>query len=155
MTRRELESRVVEAATPIYGACEARQIARIVLEELATVSWSSYILNPNEECVINNLDGVLCDIKRGRPIQYITGRVEFCGIELAISEGALIPRPESEELIEWIVQEQPEALRVVDLCSGSGALAIALACKLPKAQVWAVELSHEAIAHGNTHDSYS
>ncbi len=151
MNRREIFHQVTSAAEPLYGRGEAEQIARIVIEELGGVSWSRYILEPNGECEVADIDVVIKDIERGRPIQYIIGRVEFCNLEFNIREGALIPRPESEELINWIVSEsvKRQKLRIIDLCSGSGALAVALSCKLPQAEVSAVELSDDALSIAN------
>ena len=81
------------------------------------------------------------------PLQHITGSAPFYGVELAVGPGAFIPRPETEVLAHWAVQmldDAPSAPTVVDLGSGSGALAIAVARAVPAATVYAVERSHEA-----------
>lgn len=81
------------------------------------------------------------------PLQYITGRAPFYGVEIAVGPGVFIPRPETEVLAQWAVQmfdDAPSAPTVVDLGSGSGALAIAVARAVPAATVYAVERSHEA-----------
>ncbi|MFR9651081.1 MAG: peptide chain release factor N(5)-glutamine methyltransferase [Rikenellaceae bacterium] len=146
MTRREILQLVRSAAEPLYGAGEAGSVARMVLEELGGVSWSESILRPDEECEIEDFSRIADEIKRGRPIQYIIGRAEFCDLSMVVREGVLIPRPESEELVRWVVGECRGDERVLDLCSGSGALAIAISCKLADAEVSAVELSDEALA---------
>lgn len=81
------------------------------------------------------------------PLQHITGSAPFYGVELAVGPGVFIPRPETEVLAQWAVQmldDAPSAPAVVDLGSGSGALAIAVARAVPAATVYAVERSHEA-----------
>ena len=81
------------------------------------------------------------------PLQHITGRAPFYGVELAVGPGVFIPRPETEVLAQWAVQvldDAPSAPTVVDLGSGTGALAITIARAVPAATVYAVERSHEA-----------
>ncbi|GAC56811.1 release factor glutamine methyltransferase [Gordonia hirsuta DSM 44140 = NBRC 16056] len=83
------------------------------------------------------------------PLQHLTGEASFAGIELAVGPGVFVPRPETELLVEWAIgaaaATRPGPLRVVDLCSGSGALAIAIAAAVPRAEVIAVELSAQAL----------
>ena len=79
------------------------------------------------------------------PIQYITGTVEFYGLTLAVAPGVLIPRPETELLVEAILARVPPAVRILDVGTGSGAIAIALAKHLPQAEVHAVDISVEAL----------
>jgi release factor glutamine methyltransferase len=82
------------------------------------------------------------------PVQYIVGETEFAGLKLKVDRRALIPRPETELLVESIVKLCPEsaAPRILDLGTGTGAIALALAAALPSADVTAVELSEEALA---------
>lgn len=83
------------------------------------------------------------------PLQYILGAVEFCDLKLKVDARALIPRPETEELVEWIVEafkQKAAPKRILDLGTGTGALALALAYKFPEAEVVAVDVSTEAIA---------
>lgn len=81
------------------------------------------------------------------PLQYILGTVEFCDLQLKVDKRALIPRPETEELVELIVEKQAAAPQtILDLGTGTGALALALAHRYPEAQVTAVDFSEEALA---------
>ena len=89
----------------------------------------------------------------GEPIQYITGETEFYGLPFHVTREVLIPRPETEHLVEKALELAVgfQALRIVDVGAGSGAIAISLACKLPHAAVTAIDLSSPAlaIAHEN------
>lgn len=81
------------------------------------------------------------------PLQYILGSVEFCDLTLNVDSRALIPRPETEELVEYIGERLSESpKRILDLGTGTGALALALASKYPDAEVTAVDLSADALA---------
>lgn len=85
---------------------------------------------------------------QGEPVQYITGQQEFFGLMLKVSPAVLIPRPETELLVEAVLARLPEdrAVEIVDVGTGSGAIAIALACKLPMARMTAIDLSDAALA---------
>ncbi len=145
MRRRELLHHLTSIAKPIYGEAEARQIARMILEEIGGVSLTQFVIDPDAECEIENLPQIEEDIASGRPIQYIIGAADFCGHRIAVREGVLIPRPESEELISWIVNEAKGDERILDIGTGSGALAIALSLALPNSEVMAVDISKEAL----------
>lgn len=85
---------------------------------------------------------------RGRPVAYLVGHREFMGLELLVDERVLIPRPETEVLVEFLlhVLREVPAARVIDVGTGSGAIAVALARFLPQARILAVDLSAEALA---------
>lgn len=88
-------------------------------------------------------------LQKEEPIQYIIGETSFYGLPIKVNKHVLIPRPETEELVEWILSELPEphksGLRVLDIGTGSGCIAIALAKKLPNAEITAIDLSQEAL----------
>jgi release factor glutamine methyltransferase len=83
------------------------------------------------------------------PLQYITGEVEFCGLKFQVDKRVLIPRPETELLVELVAGRKPR--KIVDVGTGSGCIAIALAKKLPEAEITALDVSPEAleVARGN------
>ena len=90
--------------------------------------------------------------KAGEPVAYIVGSKEFCRLRLAVDRRVLVPRPETEELVERIIKEwHGRAIDALDLGTGSGAIACALADAMPKAQVLATDISHDAleVARGN------
>lgn len=86
-------------------------------------------------------------LKNSEPIQYITGNTEFFGMPFQVNKSVLIPRPETEELVEWIVNDsdKSENLKVLDIGTGSGCIAVSLAKNLPKAEIYAIDISEEAL----------
>ncbi len=91
--------------------------------------------------------GLIDERSKGKPVQYIVNRQEFMGLELHVMEGVLIPRADTEIVVEKVVElakgiEQPS---IVDMCTGSGAIAVSLAKNLPNARLWAVDISDIAL----------
>lgn len=144
-TRRQLLDRLTRPLIPLYGAHEARQIARIVLAELAGISLTQLIADPEAEASLPGEERITAELAAGRPVQYVVGHTEFCGLTLRVREGVLIPRPETEELVGRIVAEHPDARRILDIGTGSGCIALALKQALPEAGVTAVDLSEQAL----------
>ncbi len=112
---------------------------------------------PLIEREVESYDAVLAERARGLPTQYITGHQEFWGLDLIVSPAVLIPRPETEHLVETVLElvdprwrkgaaSTPEGqLRIIDVGTGSGAIALALAHELPAAEVWAGDISAAAL----------
>jgi len=114
-------------------------------------------LNPDKEIhkeIEKKYYSALAKLKKEIPIQYIIGETEFYGLPFYVDKSVLIPRPETEELVSWIVREvkikkpslsEPIPYNILDIGTGSGCIAIALAKNLPKAKVWALDVSEKAI----------
>ncbi len=145
-SRRDIMHRLTAAAEPLYGIDEARQIARIILCDKCGISLSEILVHPDGDATLDDIDSIEADIAAWRPVQYITGRTEFCGLDMVVREGVLIPRPETEELVETIRREAAPASRILDVGTGSGCIAVALARPLPQADVTGMDISHEALA---------
>ncbi|HEM2808952.1 TPA: peptide chain release factor N(5)-glutamine methyltransferase [Streptococcus suis] len=93
------------------------------------------------------IDAIFQQLSQHRPAQYIIGKADFRGLEFAVDERVLIPRPETEELVDLILQENSRAgLRILDIGTGSGAIAISLAKARPDWEVVAVDISEDALA---------
>lgn len=132
----------------LYPAEETRRIARIVAAHKSGEDEIKFLIEPNETIEIDDIEHIAEELAAGRPVQYITKECEFCGIKFTIREGALIPRPETEELVMWAV-ERAKAMtspRIADICTGSGCIAISLAKLLPDATITATDISEEAIS---------
>lgn len=154
-TRRENIERICSAITPLYDPREARNIAEWVICDREGISRSQLVVFADEESRIDNLDTIISELASGRPVQYILGRSEFYGEEFEVGEGVLVPRPETEELVAWICKDVrqakrdgrgiPNGVRILDLCTGSGCIAIALARNIADSNVTALDISPEAL----------
>lgn len=144
-TRREIFRALTEAGAELYGEAEARQIAEMVLESRG-VSRNMLLVEPNEELQFPDLYSVINDIRAWRPVQYIIGTAEFAGMDFEVSDAVLIPRPETEELVDWIASEVGDRASILDVGTGSGCIAIALSRAVSGSSVWALDISAEALA---------
>lgn len=133
-----------------YGAGEVGMFLRMLFEYF--LGWDHVKLLTSKEETINQSDllrfhWAVEDLKRNRPIQHIIGWTEFCGNKIAVGPEVLIPRPETEEIVQntfTLLASNPPK-HVIDLCTGSGCIAIAFAKHWPKAKVTAVDLSEKAL----------
>lgn len=145
---RDLKSKLI----PVYGEGEATAIIRLIFYHLKGWSTTDMVINSETRLtpyVMEEIGKILDRLKKHEPIQYITGDAYFYGMDFKVRPGVLIPRPETEELVDMIVKENTESdLRVLDIGSGSGAIAIALARNLNFPEVTAIDISQEAIRLG-------
>lgn len=145
-TRREIIARIETPLTALYGEREARQIARIVVMELGGLCLTDLVAEPDKELGIDELDRIIGELAAGRPLQYVLGHTEFYGLDFQVREGVLIPRPETEELVERMLKQVSPTARILDVGTGSGCIAVSLSCELPEADVRAWDVSDEALA---------
>lgn len=142
-----------EALDAIYDEKEIESFFYIILDAFHQMKRIDLALNPAFE-----LDGmqllqwetVLSQLKEEKPIQYILGETEFYGLPFYVNENTLIPRPETEELVEWILSnnqmtKSTNPLKILDIGTGSGCIAISLAKNLPNADVFALDVSEKAL----------
>ena len=149
-TRREIIKQLVAVAGECYPEVEARQIAEMIITSLGGITRNELLIEPNVESEIKDLESICDDLRRWRPVQYIIGSAEFADMELRVAEGVLIPRPETEELVDWVAREAKCGARILDLCTGSGCIAIALRRMVKDSEVWAMDISPEALAIART-----
>ena len=145
-TRREIFLRLRDVASELYGLDEGRQIAEMIVLAKGGISRNDLLVEPNKELEINDIDRVIAELREWRPVQYIIGTASFDDMELEVSEGVLIPRPETEELVEWVSSEAPCGAKIVDVCTGSGCIAVALSCRVKQSRVWGIDISKEALS---------
>lgn len=150
MTIADVRREMRDALVAKYGEREATAIARAVIMQLKGWSMAEMLANEQREAsefIIGRSREILSQLIKDVPLQYALGETVFYGLTLKVRSGVLIPRPETEELVDLIVkQNRRDDLRVLDLCTGSGAIALALARNLPFSQVEAIDISPEAIA---------
>ena len=156
MTRREAIDCITGRLSPLYDPREARSIARLLVSERAGVPVSALLTDPGAELRIEGLEQDVERLADGVPLQYVVGTAEFYGRRFAVREGVLIPRPETEELVDRIVRserrgpgatvgEAPGAIRILDVGTGSGCIAATLALEIPGAELFAAEIAEEAL----------
>ncbi|MEJ6775961.1 MAG: peptide chain release factor N(5)-glutamine methyltransferase [Crocinitomicaceae bacterium] len=135
---------------PQFSKTERSSMVKQLAIKRLDVSSSEFLLSDDvllsESDLLYFLD-VVKRLQQNEPFQHIIGEVEFYGVNLKSDNRALVPRPETEELVDWVIKSvhTNEEQLVLDLCSGSGCIAFALKANLPKVKVKAMELSDEAI----------
>lgn len=137
---------LVDVASECYPDVEARQIAEMIILAKGRISRNDLLIEPNVELEIPEFETICDELRSWRPVQYIVGKAYFADMELTVREGVLIPRPETEELVDWVAREAKEGARILDVCTGSGCIAIALRRMVPSSEVWAMDISPEALA---------
>ena len=148
-----------QSLTPLYDAGEAQAIVRTVLDVEYGMTLTDIIcgkvneLSSDEE---RNLEEIITRLQNGEPVQYVLGETDFAGRTFHVEPGVLIPRPETAELCQWIEEEvsslkADERKQILDICTGSGCIAITLGLNIPNSEVTGWDISEDAlrIAQGN------
>jgi release factor glutamine methyltransferase len=161
----EAEQYLKEQLKEIYDEQEAANIGSIAIEYITGFSKTERISKKQDQLSASQLDQLHNDLQRlktGEPIQYIMNKSWFYGMELYVDKNVLIPRPETEELVQWIVDDikkinkdffvrrpmeadDTTQLKILDVGTGSGCIALALKKTIRKAEVWGCDVSEEAL----------
>jgi release factor glutamine methyltransferase len=151
MTMQEATYLLLNKLRSIYPDGEASHITDWVMEHLTGSKKTERMLYKNEAITAKEEDQLQNYIKRllkHEPVQYVLNEAWFCGLRFYVDQNVLIPRPETEELVEWIISGcrfPIDQLSILDIGSGSGCIAIALKRRLSKATVWSCDISKEAL----------
>ena len=152
MKLKDYKLKFVQTLLTIYDEMEVESFFYLILEHFHQMKRIDLALNPSfkiSESEIGKWEEILSDLKTEKPIQYILGETEFYGLKFKVNENVLIPRQETEELVELIVFESQKAklksLKILDIGTGSGCIAISLAKNIPHAQVFALDISEKAL----------
>lgn len=148
---------LIELRRRLGGIYDRREREAIILLIFAHVKdWSrvDLIINEGKELSDfskNEIDSIVDRLILGEPIQYITGIARFFGMDFKVGPGVLIPRPETEELVDWILKDAGDTsdLSILDIGTGSGCIAISLARSLPFPDVTAIDFSEKALEQAN------
>ena len=153
---RAARQRLRQSLTPLYGERESTFIADWVLEQVTGWSKEYARMQPDAELsppMAEYIDLHLKDLLRWRPVQYVLGEAWFMNMRFKVDERVLIPRPETEELVEWVTSAVKEEMmgrigqrRILDIGTGSGCIPIALKSTLSEASIWSLDASEDALA---------
>ena len=146
---KQLIDKLQTALSGIYEGHELTAIIRTICCDMLGIGTATYYLKEAVTLTTEQgtlLQGIIDRLRQGEPLQYIEGKAPFCGMEFAVNSSVLIPRPETAELVDWIVCEHAtQQPRILDLGTGSGCIAIALSKQLPQATIEACDISAEAL----------
>ena len=139
----------VDRLTPIYGEQEAKSLSFLIFENLFLLSRTEILVNKEINNVekIPSLEPILERVMNAEPLQYILGITEFYGNSFEVNPSVLIPRPETEELVQLIILENKNQpiVSIIDIGTGSGCIAISLKKEISQAQVFAADISRDAL----------
>lgn len=136
--------------SPFYGEGEASAMAKWISSDILHLSTLELYTGKDMNFSTKEwkeVEDILRRLKQREPLQYILQEAPFCGLSFHVEKGVLIPRPETEELVEWIVSDCQKAgkVRILDIGIGSGCIPVALAERLPEAEVASCDVSAEAL----------
>ena len=150
------KTQFISSLLPVVGEAEAQSFFYLVVENLHQLRRIDLALDPDykiSEAQFQQWESICLRLQNQEPIQYILGSTSFYGLPFTVNPAVLIPRPETEELVEWILksfafnrqQTTNNGQLLLDIGTGSGCIAIALAKNLPEAQVFALDVSDKAL----------
>lgn len=162
MTIKHYRDQFIQELTPLYDAGEAESFFYLILEAKHQLKRVDLALQPDlvfSKAELETWNLILEQLKKEIPVQYLLGTTHFYGLEFEVNSNVLIPRPETEELVDWIIQSrnfgtkfnpevsgQSSKFKILDIGTGSGCIAISLAKNLPNAVVSALDVSDKALA---------
>jgi release factor glutamine methyltransferase len=133
----------------VYTSSEISYLTRLIVEKVFGVSYYNFCLDKNSNLSIPlnaKLEEILVRLEKGEPIQYVLEEAYFYGNTFRVNKNVLIPRPETEELVEWIILDNVDnAVNVLDIGTGSGCIAISLALNMQSSDVHAWDVSKDAL----------
>lgn len=153
MKIKQYRTQFIKELSPFYDAYEAESFFYLILEDKHKLRQIDLALNHDltfSEADFIVWNSILEELKKEVPIQYLLGKTHFYGLEFEVNEHVLIPRPETEELVEWVINEnkaidKKKKIKILDIGTGSGCIAISLAKNLPNAEVYAIDVSKKAL----------
>lgn len=155
MTLKEFKNLFTEALSNTYPQTEIDSFFFILIEEKLNLKRIDTVLNPNyliEDSIEIELKNIITRLQKQEPIQYIIGNTEFYGYPFLVDKNTLIPRPETEELVSWVLEEinkieetSNEKVSILDIGTGSGCIPISLAKEQKSSNIFAIDVSNKAL----------
>ncbi|WP_271764962.1 peptide chain release factor N(5)-glutamine methyltransferase [Aquimarina algiphila] len=151
MKIKDLRTSFVNSLSGLYDSAEILSFFYLLSEEILGLTRVNVAINLDKilsDDEISDFDAAKNRLLHQEPIQYIIGKTDFYGLPFVVSENVLIPRPETEELVDWIIKDRlnsNDPIAILDIGTGSGCIAISLAKKIPEARVYAIDISEPAI----------
>ncbi len=153
MFLKEIKNNFHEQLDALFGKDEVGSFYFILTEYLHGMKRIDLALSPNfqiSEEEVQKWEAIISELKTEKPIQYIIGETWFYDSKFYVNEHTLIPRPETEELVDWIVSkfpktQNPKAITVLDIGTGTGCIPISIKKNIPQAEVFAIDVSEEAL----------
>ena len=146
---KQLTERIYSALAQTSEESERSAIVRAICCDILGISTTAYylkesvVLTAEQESLI---DSIITRLQQGEPLQYIEGKAPFCGMSFIVNPNVLIPRPETAELVDWIINDYTtQQPHILDLGTGSGCIAISLSKQMPQATVEACDISEGAL----------
>ena len=151
MSLQALKQTLKQELSSEYESIELNSLLAILFEHFTGWNQIQQVLNKDAKLEQKQESAILAAVdflKKGKPIQYITGKAWFMGNELLVNENVLIPRPETEELVDWIIEYatiKDKALQILDIGTGSGCIPISLKLALPSCSITGLDISDAAL----------
>lgn len=132
----------------LYGEREASAIAHWVVEDLTGTTRADRLMRDPDlsEAQLQQFERWCSQLAEGTPMQYVLGYAMFMGLQFTVNHHVLIPRPETEELVHWLLETTPGDAHILDIGSGSGCIPIAISKHRPQAAITSIDVSSEALA---------
>ena len=152
MTLNEARTVLTKELKNVYESDELRNIIELVIEHITNMTRAEQVKTKvlYLTCTqLEDLDAITERLKKNEPVQYVLGETWFAGMKFKVNKNVLIPRPETEELVDWIVKESQKSKvksqNIIDIGTGSGCIPITLKHQLPEANVSAIDVCSEAL----------
>lgn len=152
MTIAEIEKIYLDQMPGFYDHEEIKEIASLAVQHVCNISKSYYKLHKNKDLLLaqeTSLIRILDELRFGKPIQHVLGTADFYGLLFKVNSAVLIPRPETEELVDWILtsikMENISSNKILDIGTGSGCIPITLKKNMPSSEIFAMDISKNAL----------
>ena len=151
-TIKDIRTLIAKELTPVYPAREISSLTNIIIKTCLTADRLHHLTEPDLEVspvIIKKILSIIKELKAGKPVQYVLGETVFYNCRIKLNKKTFIPRQETEELVDLVIEENRGFKgKILDIGTGSGCIAIAIAKNIPDSEVTAVDNSEEALEAG-------